>query len=79
MLFRSQLFKGGPEQISLVQMVVPPESEPVRIPGRSYSFHDLMDAQWRGDRRAMIDLKRNVRSIECASADDLIALLSQLG
>mgnify|MGYP003341639911 FL=1 len=74
-----QLFKGGPEQISLVQMVVPPESERVRIPGRSYSFHDLMDAQWRGDRRAMIDLKRNVRSIECASADDLIALLSQLG
>ncbi|MBU6233576.1 MAG: hypothetical protein KJS64_04935 [Acidobacteria bacterium] len=74
-----QMFKGGPSSVSLLQIAVTPQSAPCRISGRSYSFHDLMDAQWRGDRRAMMRLGRTVRSIECDSTESAVALLSQLG
>jgi hypothetical protein len=74
-----QLFKGGPQGVSLLQIAVKPQSDPVRIPGRAYSFHDLMNAQWRGDRRAMQHLGRDVKSIVCDTPQDLVVLLAQLG
>ncbi len=48
-----QLHKGGPHGVLGVQVVFRPKSDPIRISGRRYSFHDLHMAQAQSDLRAM--------------------------
>ena len=74
-----QLLKGGPESTTLVQIAVRPSSEPARISGRSYSFHDLVAAQRIGDRRAMKALGREVVSVVVDDVHQLANFLSQIG
>lgn len=74
-----QLLKGGPNGTTLVQVAVRPSTEPQRISGRSYSFHDLVAAQRIGDRRAMKALGRSVVSVSVDSAEQLDNFLSQIG
>ncbi len=63
-----QLFKGGPREITTLQVVVRPRSTPQRIAGRQYSFHDLFFAQANGDLQAM---KSSQRSVFQVAVDDL--------
>ena len=58
-----QLHKGGPRGVVAVQIVVRPTSEPVRIMGRRYSFHDLHMAQARSDFDALTTVGRQVFQI----------------
>ena len=55
-----QLHKGGPRGVVAVQIVVRPTSDPVRIRGRRYSFHDLHLAQARSDVDALTAAGRQV-------------------
>ena len=74
-----QLLKGGPDSATLIQVSIRPTSEPQRISGRSYSFHDLVAAQRIGDRRAMKALGRSVVSVVVQNEDELASFLSQIG
>lgn len=49
-----QLHKGGPnDATAYIQVVVEPSTEPERIPGRKFSFHDLYRAQADADAAAL--------------------------
>lgn len=48
-----QLHKGGPRDVIGIQIIQWPTSEPVRVEGRSYTFHDHHMAQATSDWRAM--------------------------
>jgi glucose-6-phosphate isomerase len=71
-----QLFKGGPTNLSTLQIIVRPKSSPVRISGRRYSFHDLFYAQAIGDFEAMKSASRTVWQLV---VDDLAEARALLG
>ena len=70
-----QLFKGGPTSLSTLQVVVRPQSSPVRIAGRKYSFHDLFYAQAIGDLEAMKASSRTVWQIVVDDLEEVRPLL----
>ena len=55
-----QLHKGGPTGVVGIQLVQRPVTEPARIEGRHYTFHDLHMAQATSDFQAMQAAKRKV-------------------
>lgn len=55
-----QLHKGGPKGVVGVQLIQRPVTEPLRIEGRHYTFHDLHMAQATSDFRAMQSAGRAV-------------------
>ena len=63
-----QLHKGGPDECVLLQ-IVGGHPDDVPVPGRSYSFGTVADAQALGDLQALLSLKRRVIRIEL-DADD---------
>ena len=69
-----QLHKGGPGSIQAVQVVVEPATEPRRIPGRRYSFHDLIRAQADADALALHAAGRSVERVSLSSLDELASL-----
>ena len=70
-----QLHKGGPAGVVAVQVVVRPLSEPERIMGRGYSFHDLHRAQARADLDALVARGRAAGRIEVDDLDEAAAAL----
>ncbi len=73
-----QLHKGGPAGVVSVQLVIRPQSEPIRIPGRGYSFHDLHVAQARADAAALRARDRHVIELYVESMDEADQLLGAL-
>ena len=71
-----QLHKGGPSHVVGVQIIQRPHSDPVRIAGRAYSFHDLHMAQAIGDQRAMLAAGRPVVQL---MVDDVAEAAATLG
>jgi transaldolase/glucose-6-phosphate isomerase len=55
-----QLHKGGPNTVVCVQLVDEERSEDVEIPGKPYTFGELLDAQALGDLRALRAKRRRV-------------------
>jgi len=70
-----QLHKGGPTQVVGLQIIQRPKTDPVRIAGRQYSFHDLHMAQAIGDYRAMRDAGRPVYQLLVDDVDEARTLL----
>jgi hypothetical protein len=70
-----QLHKGGPAGVVGVQLVQRPRSEPIRISGRKYSFHDLHMAQATSDYRAMQNAKRPVFQFIVDNLDEAAGIL----
>ena len=70
-----QLHKGGPSTVVGLQVIQRPVSEPQRISGRGYSFHDLHMAQAIGDYRAMAAATRPVFQIMVDHVADAAAVL----
>ncbi|MHB1087952.1 MAG: hypothetical protein ACYC19_04210 [Acidimicrobiales bacterium] len=70
-----QLHKGGPERVVGVQIIQRPKSDPIRISGRRYSFHDLHMAQAQGDFRAMQAAGRRVHQLIVDDLDEAAQLL----
>ena len=70
-----QLHKGGPSTVVGLQVIQRPVSEPQRISGRGYSFHDLHMAQAIGDYRAMAAASRPVFQIMVDHVADAAAVL----
>lgn len=70
-----QLHKGGPLGVVGLQIVVRPRTEPVRIAGRQYTFHDLHMAQAIGDRKAMVEAGRTVFQLLVDDLGDLVDIL----
>jgi hypothetical protein len=66
-----QLHKGGPDSVVALQVTVRPRSEPVRITGRSYSFHELHAAQARADARTLRELGRQVVTVTVDDLDEV--------
>lgn len=58
-----QLFKGGPNVFTHVLVDVRPQAARVRIPGRRFSFADLVQAQARADFRSLREAGRTVYRI----------------
>lgn len=71
-----QFFKGGTPGLTYLQVVVRPKSEPQRIAGRRYSFHDLFYAQAIGDYQAMVEAGRTVFQL---TVDSLAEVSTALG
>ena len=71
-----QLHKGGPATVVGVQIIQRPRSQPRRIEGRGYSFHDLHMAQATGDYRAMSAAGHRVFQL---LVDDLSEVVGVLG
>jgi glucose-6-phosphate isomerase len=72
-----QYHKGGPRQGVFVQVV----QRPVRdreVPGRSFSFGELMVAQARGDATVLSGHERPVLTITVEGRDGVVALLNAL-
>ena len=71
-----QLHKGGPETGVFIQLIQPPGGE-LNIPGRSYDFGRLIQAQADGDYLALS--KRGLRIVRAtvASADDVLRMASR--
>lgn len=70
-----QLHKGGPASVVGVQVIQRPSTEPQRISGRGYSFHDLHMAQATGDYRAMQQSHKRVYQVLVDAIEDAGALL----
>jgi hypothetical protein len=70
-----QIHKGGSAVLRFLQIVVEPGSEPERISGRNYSFHDLIAAQARGDYRDLLSRGRDIVRVSVAPSEPLSALL----
>lgn len=71
-----QLHKGGPANVVGLQIIQRPKSDPQRIAGRHYSFHDLHMAQAIGDFRAMQQSGRPVYQLLVDDVSDARALLA---
>jgi hypothetical protein len=70
-----QLHKGGSAELRFLQVSVEPESERERIEGRSYSFHDLIAAQARGDYHDLLSRGRDIVRVTVAPGEPLAVLL----
>ena len=70
-----QLHKGGPSNMVAIQVSVRPKSEPARISGRGFSFHDLHFAQARADARALRSAGRTVVELSVESLDEVAHVL----
>jgi len=70
-----QLHKGGPTDVVAVQVIQRPRSQPVRISGRGYSFHDLHMAQATSDFAAMNRAGRRVWQLIVDDLADATQLL----
>jgi hypothetical protein len=66
-----QLHKGGPPDVVAIQVQIRPRSEPRRIAGRHYSFHDLHAAQARGDARALREAGRHVIELRVETLEEV--------
>jgi glucose-6-phosphate isomerase len=69
-----QLHKGGPNQCVLLQ-IVSLHSDDIPVPGKSYSFGTVVDAQALGDLEALLSLQRRVARV--VLEDDDAGLLAQ--
>jgi transaldolase/glucose-6-phosphate isomerase len=58
-----QLHKGGPSGGLYIQLVDTPH-EQLPVPGTNYSFNELISAQASGDRAALLDVGRDLVSID---------------
>jgi len=65
-----QLHKGGPNTGVFIQIVDEPSVD-VRIPGREYSFRDLLDAQSSGDLRTLRAHGRRVARTSLAKLEEV--------
>ena len=72
-----QLHKGGPANALFLQLVERRESD-AAIPGESYTFGQLADAQADGDLRALTALGRNVARVRVSGPGDVRALAAAL-
>ncbi len=70
-----QLHKGGPSGVVAAQVVVRPRSEPERIMGRGYSFHDVHRAQARADLDALVARGRSAGLLEVEDLEEAGAAL----
>ena len=70
-----QLHKGGPETGVFIQIVQTPTGE-LDIPGREYSFGQLIQAQADGDYLALAGRGLRVVRANVASADDIVRIAS---
>ena len=70
-----QLQKGGPRGVVALQVIVEPTSEPQRISGRHYSFHDLHIAQARADAAALRAAGRKVIQLRVQHLDEVVGRL----
>jgi glucose-6-phosphate isomerase len=71
-----QLHKGGPSGSVYVQIVVAPRTEPQRIAGRRFSFHDLVRAQADADAAALVHAGRDVRRVHVSESASLASVLA---
>lgn len=70
-----QLHKGGPASVVGLQIIQRPRTDPQRISGRTYSFHDLHMAQAIGDYRAMAAAGRRVYQLLVDDVSNAAAIL----
>ena len=71
-----QLHKGGPTGVVGLQIVQRPISDPVRIAGRHFTFHDLHMAQATSDYRAMRESGRSVFQLIVDHLDEVAGILN---
>ena len=71
-----QLHKGGPSNALFLHLVERRASD-AAIPGESYTFGQLADAQADGDLRALTALGRNVARVRVSGPGDVYALASR--
>lgn len=72
-----QLHKGGPASMVAIQVQVKPTTEPQRISGRHFSFHDLHAAQAHADAVALRSAGRTVIELRVESLDQVASLFGQ--
>jgi hypothetical protein len=70
-----QLHKGGTTSVVGLQVIQRPRSQPQRVAGREYTFHDLHMAQAMGDYRAMQAAGRPVFQMVVDDVADVASLL----
>jgi hypothetical protein len=70
-----QLHKGGTTSVVGLQVIQRPRSQPQRVAGRDYTFHDLHMAQATGDYRAMQAAGRPVFQMVVDDVADVASLL----
>lgn len=67
-----QLHKGGPNSVVAVQIVPPERTFDIDIPGKSYGFSTLIDAQALGDLRTLRERGRRVARVKSCDLDELL-------
>jgi hypothetical protein len=70
-----QIHKGGSSFLRFFQVVVEPNCEAERISGRSYTFHDLISAQARGDYYDLLSRGRDIVRVKVGPGESMAALL----
>ncbi len=74
-----QYHKGGPRQGVFLQLVARSSAD-LAVPGRDFSFGELIAAQAAGDAKVLADLGRPVLTLTLNNpADDLAAILQAIG
>ena len=67
-----QLHKGGPNSVVAVQILPPERTFDIDIPGQSYGFGTLIDAQALGDLRTLRERGRRVVRIASCQLDEVL-------
>jgi glucose-6-phosphate isomerase len=74
-----QYHKGGPRQGVFLQLVARSSAD-LPVPGREFTFGELIAAQAAGDAKVLADLGRPVLTLTLNNpADDLAAILQAIG
>ena len=75
-----QLHKGGPASGLFLQLVIDHEDD-IRIPGQTYSFATLADAQAIGDLQVLQELGRRVAMVRLGkdTAADIRRMVEEIG